>query len=190
MPSRSIDVPVVAAFVVCALALGVSGCKHNVQAAAPVASAPAPTPKQPPTATPAPELPKQTENPPATEPLPIAATPPPAPPHKPATRKPAETPVEPAEQPTRPPAPQISPQLSADDQASYERKTSDDMSVAEKNLAQANGKQLNAGQQDLEEKIRSFLAQSRDASKSGDWARAQNLSQKARLLSVELVNSL
>jgi hypothetical protein len=98
--------------------------------------------------------------------------------------------VEPAEQPTRPPAPQISPQLSADDQASYERKTSDDTSVAEKNLAQANGKQLNAGQQDLEEKIRSFLAQSRDASKSGDWARAQNLSQKARLLSVELVNSL
>jgi hypothetical protein len=57
-------------------------------------------------------------------------------------------------------------------------------------LAQANGKQLSAGQQDLEEKIRSFLVQSRDASKSGDWARAQNLAQKARLLSVELVNSL
>ena len=41
----------------------------------------------------------------------------------------------------------------------------------------------------LVEKIRSFLAQSLDASKSGDWARAQNLAQKARLLSTELINS-
>jgi hypothetical protein len=38
-------------------------------------------------------------------------------------------------------------------------------------------------------KIRSFLSQSRDASKDGDWARAQNLAQKARLLSNELINS-
>jgi hypothetical protein len=190
MPSRSIDAPVVAALVVCALALGTSGCKHKVQAAAPVASAPAPTPKQPPAATPAPELPKQTETPPSTEPLPVATAPPPAPPHRPAPKRPAETPAESTDQPARPPAPQISPQLSPNDQASYERKTNDDVSVAEKNLAQANGKQLSAGQQDLEEKIRSFLVQSRDASKSGDWARAQNLAQKARLLSVELVNSL
>jgi hypothetical protein len=63
------------------------------------------------------------------------------------------------------------------------------MSAAERNLAQVAGKQLSAGQQDLAEKIRSFLSQSRDASKSGDWARALNLAQKARLLSVELVNS-
>jgi len=49
---------------------------------------------------------------------------------------------------------------------------------------------LNAAQQDLVGKIRSFADQSRDASKAGDWARAQNLAQKARLLSVELLNSL
>jgi hypothetical protein len=49
---------------------------------------------------------------------------------------------------------------------------------------------LSAAQQDLVEKIRSFVSQSRDASKSGDWARAQNLAQKARLLSIELLNSL
>jgi hypothetical protein len=89
-----------------------------------------------------------------------------------------------------PAAPQISPQLSPGDQASYARKTGDDIAVAEKNLGQASGKQLSAAQQDLVEKIRSFVSQSRDASKSGDWARAQNLAQKARLLSIELLNSL
>jgi hypothetical protein len=88
------------------------------------------------------------------------------------------------------PAPQISPQLSANDQASYERKINDDVTLAEKNLQEANGKQLSAGQHDLVEKIRSFLTQSREASKSGDWTRAQNLAQKARLLSIEFVNSL
>ncbi len=85
---------------------------------------------------------------------------------------------------------QITPELSPGDQASYERKTTDDLAVAEKNLGQANGKQLSAAQQDLVAKITSFASQSRDASKSGDWARAQNLAQKARLLSVELLNSL
>ena len=66
----------------------------------------------------------------------------------------------------------------------------DDVTAAEKGLQQTNGRQLNAYQQDLVEKIHSFLDQSRDASKGGDWARAQNLAQKARLLSTELVNSL
>ena len=61
--------------------------------------------------------------------------------------------------------------------------------MARKNLQAARGKQLNAAQQDLVDKIGSFLAQSLDASKGGDWSRAQNLAQKARLLSVELVNS-
>ena len=107
-------------------------------------------------------------------------------------RKPAEPPVTeaPSEPPARRPAPQISPQLSPGDQASYERKTGEDASAAKRNLQSVQGKQLNAEQQDLLDKIRSFLTQSRDASKSSDWARAQNLAQKARLLSVELINSL
>ena len=71
-----------------------------------------------------------------------------------------------------------------------QRRTNEDISVAEKNLQQATGKQLSAAQHDLYEKIQGFLAQSREASKAGDLARAQNLAQKARLLSVELVNSL
>lgn len=129
--------------------------------------------------------------------LPAAATPAPPPVSLPSAkpaaprRAAAEQASEGAEaQPSRPPAPQISPQLSADDQAAYQRKTGEDISVAESNLQQTGGKQLNAAQTDLAEKIRSFLAQSRDASKDGDWARAQNLAQKARLLSVELINSL
>jgi hypothetical protein len=106
-------------------------------------------------------------------------------------RKPIEAQVQEvaSEPPSRPPALQISPQLSQVDQASYERKTNEDVSAAKKNLQAAKGKQLNAAQQDLVHKIRSFLAQSLEASKGGDWARAQTLGQKARLLSVELVNS-
>jgi len=87
-------------------------------------------------------------------------------------------------------APQISPQLSPNDQAVYERKTNEDISVAEKNLQSAKGRQLNPSQLDLAEKIRSFVTQAHDAAKASDWTRAQNLAQKARLLSTELVNSL
>ncbi len=129
--------------------------------------------------------------------VPVAATPAPPPvaisPSKPAVpRRPAseQGSADTEAQPSRPPAPQISPQLSPDDAATYQRKTGDDISVAESNLQQTSGRQLNAAQTDLADKIRSFLAQSRDASKDGDWARAQNLAQKARLLSIELINSL
>jgi hypothetical protein len=80
--------------------------------------------------------------------------------------------------------------MSPDDQATYERKTGEDVSAAEKNLQQSADKRLSAAQTDLVEKIRSFLSQAHEAGKAGDWARAQNLAQKARLLSVELVGSL
>jgi hypothetical protein len=128
--------------------------------------------------------------------LPVAATPAPPPVSIPAEKPPAprKPSAEPASEgdasPSHPPVPQISPQLSPSDQASYERKTGEDVAVAENNLHRTEGRQLSAVQSDLTEKIRSFLAQSRDASKDGDWARAQNLAQKARVLSEELINSL
>jgi len=96
----------------------------------------------------------------------------------------------PADQTAHPPAPQISPQLSPEEQANYQRKTKEDLDVAERNLQQANGRKTSAAQDDLKEKIRRFIEQSRDATKAGDLARAQNLAQKARLLSIELVESL
>jgi hypothetical protein len=109
----------------------------------------------------------------------------------PAPRKPQEPAVESAaETPSRPAAPLITPQLSPGDQASFQRETGEDVTVAEKNLQTAQGKQLSASQQDLVDKVRSFLSQARDASKIGDWARAQNSAHKARLLSIELINTL
>jgi hypothetical protein len=95
-----------------------------------------------------------------------------------------------AEEHVRPPAPQISPELSEGEKANFQRGTAEDAAVAQSNLNQADGKRLNAQQHDLMDKIKSFLEQSSAAAKEGDLARAKNLAQKARVLSVELVNSL
>lgn len=199
MPSHAIAARAGIILLACGLSLAMTGCaRKQVHAASP---APAPAPSSAATARPMTTAPDTTASPPvetvAPPPtLPAVSTPPPV--TVPATRPPAprrpagEQPAAEAgtEAPAHPPAPQISPQLSPGDQASYERETGDDISVAERNLQQASGRQLSAAQQDLVEKIRSFLSQSRDASKDGEWARAQNLAQKARLLSVELLNSL
>jgi hypothetical protein len=107
--------------------------------------------------------------------------------------KPAAPPPKPKPEvsiPAKTPAPQISPQLSAADQTAYEQKTNENIAGAEKNLAQASGHSLNSAQNDLVGKIKVFLDQARDAAKEADLARAQNLSQKAYLLSIDLVNSL
>ena len=187
--------------VLVAFALGASlageGCaRRNVHAAAPVAVAPVPASATNRPMTTAPDTDAQPPVEPAVAPPAVAAAPAPptvdipaatpAPPHRPVQEPVTEAAVERA---VHPPAPEISPQLSAGDQASYERKTGEDIAAAEKNLQSARGRRLSAAQQDLFDKIRSFLAQSREASKGGDWARAQNLAQKARLLSAELVSS-
>jgi hypothetical protein len=185
----------------CGLATATVGCaQKSVKAAAPVAVAPTPSlADSKPLTTIAPDTtatpPAEDVSPPPspaatnTPPLPVTpARPKPAPPvRKPSADAPAENT---AEQTSRPAAPQISPQISRGDQATFQRKTEDDITVAQSNLQQSAGKQLSAAQHDLVEKIQSFLKQSQEASKTGDWARAQNLSQKARLLSNELVESL
>jgi len=132
---------------------------------------------------PAPAIPDPTTPPPAV----VVPHPKPAKPTRPVAEPAAEPP---ADQPAHPPAPQISPQLSPEEQANYQHKTKEDLDVAEKNLQQANNRKTSAAQDDLKEKIRRFIEQSRDATKAGDLARAQNLAQKARLLSIELVESL
>jgi hypothetical protein len=185
----------------CGLTTATIGCaQKSVKAAAPVAVAPAPAVADAkPLTTIAPDT---TATPPAENvpppPTPVATNTPPLPvtpthtkPAPPARKPVADTPVEnTSEQTVRPAAPQMSPQISPGDQATFQHKTEDDIKVAQSNLQQSAGKQLSAAQHDLVEKIESFLAQSREASKTGDWARAQNLSQKARLLSSELVESL
>src|SRR5271155_1828487 len=201
MPSRKTESAFLTALFLTGLSYSVAGCNRtSVKAAAPVAAAPAPsTADSKPITNIAPDTdalpPVEAVAPPPTPaataaaPLPVEPThtKPPPPPH----RQPAEASSDSqAEQPARTPPPQISPQLSPGDQASMRRTTGEDTNVAQKNRQQANGKVLNAAQQDLLEKIRSFLTQTEEAGKGGDWSRAQTLAQKARLLSVELVDSL
>jgi len=199
MPSRKIHAPVVASLLACGASLLTGGCHNKVQAAAPVSSAPAAaTIETPPPSTVAPDTtalpPVASQTPPPD--IPASSTAPP--PIITSPSKPAPKPQKPAPEPAasvaedhaRPPAPQISPELSDDAKAVYKRGTAEDVGVAQANLRQATGKRLNAQQADLVEKINSFLDQSSSASRDGDLARAKNLAQKARLLSVELVNSL
>jgi outer membrane biosynthesis protein TonB len=172
----------------CALTLGFAGCRKRTAQAAPptVILPPSPEPTAPA---------KRAE----TKPEPVPSTnstpaPPPAivvPRPKPVPNKPKPDPdtQDPAPPKTVPP-PQISPRLSPEEQASAEQHTSEDLGQAEKNMQAASGRQLNAAQQDLAEKARGFVGQAREAMRSGDWVRARNLAQKARVLSAELVNSL
>ncbi|SRR5579875_390097 len=198
MPSQSFTAYFSLTALTCVIAFGAAGCAHEkVHATVPVATAPvAPSPDNRPM-TVAPDTdampPVEAESAPpainasAAPPQPITI----APPLPPAPRKRAEEhPVQADEQPAEHAAPQISPQISPTDQSLYAKKTAGDIATAEHNLQQTNGRRLSAAQQDLADKIRSFVSQSRDASKSGDWDRAQNLAQKARLLSTELLNSL
>jgi hypothetical protein len=199
MPSRNTNARSLAALLLSGISLFLAGCtRTKVQAAKPVDSPPAPAAiETPPPSTTAPDttaMPPVASQAPAPEIPASSAAPPPivAPATKPAPKpqKPAPEPAPAAEDHARPPAPQISPQLSDDAKANYQRGTKEDIGVAEGNLQQASGKRLNAQQLDLVDKIKSFLDQSNNAAKEGDLARAKNLAQKARLLSVELVNSL
>ncbi len=172
----------------CAVSAAMAGCanKHIVRAAPPSVSAPPPdeTSPMPPPETPPPVT--TTEEPAPEVPSPA---PPPVPGKRPAApRRPA--PAETAEStPAKPAPPQISPQLSARDLDATKKSTTANITTAEHNLQLANGRQLSAAQKDLTEKIKGFLSQSHEAIMADDWVRAQNLAEKARVLSAELVKS-
>ncbi|HZP32935.1 MAG TPA: hypothetical protein VFB23_06175 [Candidatus Acidoferrales bacterium] len=169
-------------------ATGLSGCRRNIVRASPpsVTTPPDTEPFPQPTATnqppaPAPAEPPEVKSPP--EPVPAVA-------EQPRPKPPVETEAA-APKPEPEPEPlQIAPELSAKAQAAAVRTTTDDIRVAERNLQLAYGRQLNAAQNDLVAKIAGFLAQAHEAIRTGDWVRAQNLAQKAQVLSMELVKSL
>lgn len=172
-----------------AAALATVGCgtKHVVRAAPPSVRTPPPeeAPPAPQPVTPAPAETKTEEPPPETPPpapLPaLAKRPAPRPrPAQPETADPA---------PPKPAPPQISPQLSAKDLAAAQSNTTSNIKTAEEKLQLASGKQLSAAQKDLVEKISGFLGQAHEAILADDWVRAQNLADKARVLSNELVKS-
>ncbi len=172
----------------CSFSVLVAGCasKHIVRASPPSVSVPPPDDTAPMPAPTAPPVPTVTEEPPpeveSTVPPPVAGRRPAAP-RRPATTESADS------TPAKPAAPQISPQLSPRDLESTRKNTTANIMTAEQNLQLANGRQLSAAQKDLAEKIKGFLSQSHDAIRSDDWVRAQNLAEKARVLSTDLVKS-
>jgi hypothetical protein len=110
------------------------------------------------------------------------------PPRPPAPRR-AISNTEPEPEPVKPEAPQISPQLSPEEKSRAQSVTEADLKAAQQDLDTASHHSLNATQQDMADKIRSFVAQARDAIGVADWLRAKNLAQKAHVLSAELIRS-
>jgi hypothetical protein len=90
----------------------------------------------------------------------------------------------------KPDVPQIAPQLTAAEATAAQQQTGQSLTIAERNIGSAEGKSLNATQQDLASKVRSFMAEARDAAKTGDWTRARAAAKKAEVLSQELAASL
>jgi len=188
MPPSTKSVQVALLAVACAIA---SGChRQSVQAAPPETSS---SPTE--TAQPAPAQPSGTEGQPPTAGAEI-------PPAAPAATIPVPKPVEPKPKPVGPPAPppeatapkpappQITVRISPADEAQLKAKTQKAVAEAQANLHKADGRQLSDSQRDMIEKIQSFLAQAREAGELPDWSRASILAEKARLLSIELANSL
>jgi hypothetical protein len=91
---------------------------------------------------------------------------------------------------SKPEVPQIAPQLTAAETNAAQQQTNQSLSVAERNISSATGRTLNATQQDLASKVRSFMAEAREAANTGDWTRARNAAKKAEVLSQELAGSL
>jgi hypothetical protein len=186
----------ISALGMCVLAASLSifcaGCAQNkVHAAAPVTVPPVPPSPVPtqdtsksPASIPAPTTPAPV-NPASTT---SASSPPlnstPDSPKKPVTAPPASS------EPERPAAPQISPQISASDQSQLQQQANQYVANAGENLHKADGRNLNATQKDMVDKIRGFLDQAQQAIQTSDWQRAKNLSQKAYLLSLDLVKTL
>lgn len=172
---------------VCLTAVGLSGCRRNIVRAAP------PSVAIPPDTEPFPQPTVVTQQPPApaAEPPEVKqpAQPVPALAEQPRPRAPVEAEVVAPKAEPEPEPIQIAPELSAKAEATAVRTTTDDIRVAERNLQVAYGRQLNASQNDLVGKIAGFLSQAHEAIRTGDWVRAQNLAQKAQVLSVQLVKS-
>lgn len=178
-----------ALLLLCGAAPILGGCGRNiVRAASPSVATPPPVEPRPAgsapgpaaDAIPPPEIPQpaaELSPPPAAEPVP-----PPSP--RPAPVAPAPTPPSPAVAP-----PQISPVLTTADRERLTRLATDQIRIAERNLQTATGRRLNSVQDDLYQKVQGFLSQAHEAVRANDWVRAQNLAEKAQVLSSELVKS-
>lgn len=171
-------------FLACLLALAASGCaRRKVIAAPPSANAPA---SAEPAARPAEGAAETKPNPAPLPSAPPTLVVPPPRANAPARPNVVGPPAGETSAP-RPAAPQISPRLSAEEQAQYRRETSEAIVAAEKDLQSLSGKRVTTNERDLIEKIRGFLAQAHEGLADADLVRARTLAQKALVLSAELV---
>lgn len=172
----------------CAAALASAGCSNQkiVRASPPSVITP-PEEVKPPAQEPEPPIVVEIKPEPSPE-LPPAEQPP-APAKRPAPRPRPAQPESSDPAPAKPAPPQISPQLSARDLDAAKRNTTASITTAEKNMQASSGRQLSAAQSDLVGKIKGFLAQAHEAIVADDWVQAQNLAEKARILSLELAKS-
>lgn len=181
------------------LALG--GCKKKKPAVPPpqaqaptITQPPAPEPQPPAPAAsepnrPEPESAPETANVPAATPAkpkpkprqPVAKKTPP--PEKPAEKQPAKTVV--PEGGSQPATPQITASMSPESVVHQKFNTAQLLEATDSTL-KGISRALSADEQAMVQHIRSYMQQSRDASKEGDTERAYNLALKAHLLSDEL----
>ena len=87
-------------------------------------------------------------------------------------------------------SPVLAPPLTPQESAVARQQANQSLGIAEKNLALARGRNLNAVQTDLVSKISSFIKDAREAAQGADWSRARSLAKKAQVLSEELADSL
>jgi outer membrane murein-binding lipoprotein Lpp len=108
----------------------------------------------------------------------------------PARPRVAPPPAAPVEENSRPRTPILSPDLTPIESSAAEEEARQSLDVAEKNIAVTQGRTLNATQSDLASKVRSFIAEAREAARVRDWPRSRNAAKKAEVLSNELAKSL
>ncbi|MGA8072713.1 MAG: hypothetical protein WB995_04515 [Candidatus Acidiferrales bacterium] len=170
--------------VACVLSIAVAGCpREKVHAKMPKIIPPVPAVVEPPIP------PYILGEEPADTTLAMIPESLPAPPPERTHASPPRKPAADSSPATHPAVPVISPQIPAGEQAAYEHRIKENIDTAERNLQQAKSHSLNSTQQDMAEKIKLFVEQAHDAMLASDWTRAQNLAQKAQVLSAELVNS-
>lgn len=80
----------------------------------------------------------------------------------------------------------LAPELSPQEIAAAQSQMNESLAIAQRNLDATRGRKLNPAQSDLASKVASFLQDSKDAARDGDWTRARNLAKKAQVLSEEL----
>jgi hypothetical protein len=100
-------------------------------------------------------------------------------------RVPAQQPAESIES-RQPTAPSLAPELSPQEITAAQSQMNESLAIAQRNLDATKGRSLNPTQSDLASKVTSFLQESKDAARDGDWTRARNLAKKAQVLSEEL----